>query len=219
MRVLLAETKDRDARQIALTLRRQGYAVDRVYDGLEAQLALTTTRYALVLINMVLPKMSGPSLLLWLRQINFEVPVLTFKQHDSAVDRVRALNAGSDDHLSKPFDVRELVARCHALVRRSQGRCTDQIRCRKLWVNAASQTALSNGRPVTMSPREWAVLLQLITHQDVPQSTSTLENAVYGWKDEIESNAIQVHISKLRKKLGSDMIRTVRGVGYVIDRE
>jgi DNA-binding response OmpR family regulator len=214
MRILLAEAKDRDAGQIVSSLRRQGYAVDRVHDGIEAELALSTTRYALVLINMILPRKSGSPILLWLRRVNSDVPVLTFRQDDSAANRVNAINADADDHLSKPFDVRELVARCRALLRSSQGRGTEQMRSRDLFVDPASKTLLFDGKPVATSPRGWALLLQLITHRGVPQSSSTLEDCIYGWKEEIESNAIHVHISNLRKKVGADTIVTVRG--YVI---
>jgi two-component system response regulator QseB len=216
MRVLLAEGKHRDARQIVSTLRPLGYAADRVHGGIEAELALSTTRYAPVLINMVLPRKSGSSILLWLCRVNSEVPVLTFGQDDRAADRVNALNAGADDHLCKPFDVRELVARCRSLLRRSQGRSSEQMRCRDLFVDPASKTVIFHGNPIATSPRESALLLQLNTHRGVQRSSWTLEDCIYGWKEEIESNAIQVHVSNLRKKLGGDTIVTVRGIGYVI---
>ncbi|MFM0005865.1 response regulator transcription factor [Paraburkholderia dipogonis] len=219
MRILLAESVERDARRLSSILRAQGYAVDRVKNDREAQLALTTARYALIVMNMMLPRGSSLDLLVWLRRINRVVPVFTFKESDSSVDCVRALEAGADDHLNKPFDSRELVARCRALVRRSQGRSTDQIRHRELLIDTASRAVTCAGVPVTISGREWAILLQLIAYRGIPQSSSTLEDCIYGWKEEVESNAIQVHISNLRRKLGADTIETVRRVGYVIRDE
>ncbi|MFM0259820.1 winged helix-turn-helix domain-containing protein [Paraburkholderia sediminicola] len=219
MRILLAESVERDARRLSSILRAQGYAVDRVKNDREAQLALTTARYALVVMNMMLHRGSSLDLLVWLRRINRVVPVFTFKESDSPADCVRALEAGADDHLNMPFDARELVARCRALVRRSQGRSTDQIRHRELVIDAASRVVTRAGKSVRISGREWAILLQLIAYRGVPQSSSTLEDCIYGWKEEVESNAIQVHISNLRRKLGADTIETVRRVGYVIRDE
>ncbi|WOD13836.1 response regulator transcription factor [Paraburkholderia kirstenboschensis] len=219
MRILLAESVQRDARRLSSILRAQGYAVDRVKDDREAQLALTTARYALVILNMMLPRGSSLDLLVWLRRINGVVPVFILAESDSPADCVRALAAGADDHLNKPFDARELVARCRALVRRSQGRSTNQIRHRELLIDTASRAVTRAGMPVTISGREWAILLQLIAYRGVPQSSSTLEDCIYGWKEEVESNAIQVHISNLRRKLGADKIETVRRVGYVIREE
>jgi DNA-binding response OmpR family regulator len=219
MRILLAESVERDARRLSSILRAQGYAVDRVKNDREAQLALSTARYALVVLNMMSPRGTRLDLLGWLRRVDRVVPVLTFKESDSPGDCVRALEAGADDHLNKPFDSRELVARCRALVRRSQGRSTDQIRHRELLIDTASRAVTCAGVPVTLSGREWAILLQLVAYRGIPQSSSTLEDCIYGWKEEVESNAIQVHISNLRRKLGANTIETVRRVGYVIRDE
>jgi DNA-binding response OmpR family regulator len=219
MRILLAESVERDARRLSSILRAQGYAIDRVKSDREAQLALTTARYALVVLNMMLPRESSLDLLASLRRINRVVPIFTFKEGDNPADCVRALEAGADDHLNMPLDARELVARCRALVRRSQGRSTDQIRHRELLIDTASRTVTRAGVPVPLSGREWAILLQLIAYRGIPQSSSMLEDCIYGWKEEVESNAIQVHISNLRRKLGADTIETVRRVGYVIRGE
>jgi DNA-binding response OmpR family regulator len=219
MRILLAESVERDARRLSSILRAQGYAIDRVKSDREAQLALTTARYALVVLNMMFPRESSLDLLASLRRINRVVPIFTFKEGDNPADCVRALEAGADDHLNMPLDARELVARCRALVRRSQGRSTDQIRHRELLIDTASRTVTRAGVPVPLSGREWAILLQLIAYRGIPQSSSMLEDCIYGWKEEVESNAIQVHISNLRRKLGADTIETVRRVGYVIRGE
>ena len=216
MRILLVESVEQIAWPLASVLRHQGYTVDRVKDDREAQLALATTRYALVVADVLLPRRSGFDFLVHLRRLHRDVPVLTFKEGESAADCVQALDAGADDHLSAPFDTRELIARCRALIRRSQGRSTNQIRHRKLYIDTASRTVTRAGIPVTISDREWAILLWLISYRGIPQSAATLEDCIYGWKEGVESNAIQVHISNLRKKLGADMIETVRRVGYVI---
>jgi len=120
--------------------------------------------------------------------------------------------------LSKPFDLTELLARCRALVRRSQGRSAETIVWRNLSIDLVSQTVTRDDTLVRLTAREWAVLIQLVTHQGIPQSRSRLEESLYGWQEEIESNAIEVHVSKLRKKLGAELISTVRGIGYVIEK-
>ncbi|MFM0201766.1 winged helix-turn-helix domain-containing protein [Paraburkholderia fungorum] len=216
MRVLIVESVEQIAWRLASALRHQGYTVDRVKDDREAQLALATPRYALVVADVLPPRRSGFDFLVHLRRLNRDVPVLTFNEDASSADCVQALEAGADDHLSAPFDTRELIARCRALIRRSQGRSTNQIKHRKLYIDTASRTVMRAGIPVTISAREWAILLRLFAYRGIPQSVATLEDCIYGWKEEVESNTIQVHISKLRKKLGADTIETVRRVGYVI---
>jgi DNA-binding response OmpR family regulator len=120
--------------------------------------------------------------------------------------------------MGKPFDLTELIARCRALLRRSQGRSVELIRYRDLTVNPAAQTVEVGETRVTLTSREWALLLQLLTNQGMPQSRSRLEESLYGWQEEIESNTIEVHVSNLRKKLGASLIKTVRGVGYVVEK-
>jgi DNA-binding response OmpR family regulator len=137
----------------------------------------------------------------------------------TVVDRVSGLEAGADDYLGKPFDLTELTARSRALLRRAQGRSVEVIRYGDLTVNPAAQTAQLAGTRVPLTSREWAILLQLLTNQGIPQSRSRLEESLYGWQQEIESNAIEVHISNLRRKLGAKLIRTVRNIGYVVEKE
>ncbi len=170
MRTLLIEPEDQDADAIVSALRHQGYTVDRVCDDGGARLALSTIRYGLVLLNMALPNASGFSLLIWLRRLNGKVPLMTLGRDETAADRVNVLDAGADDHLNKPFDTREMSARCRALVRRSQGRTVEQVQYRELFVDPPTKVVSLGGRPVDTSPREWAVLLQLITNLGVPQS-------------------------------------------------
>ncbi|MFL6638770.1 MAG: winged helix-turn-helix domain-containing protein, partial [Paraburkholderia graminis] len=165
------------------------------------------------------PRVSGMDLLKRIRDAGNDVPVLVLTARGTVVDRVSGLEAGADDYLGKPFDLTELTARCRALLRRAQGRSVELIRYGDLTVNPAAQTAQLAGTRVPLTSREWAILLQLLTNQGIPQSRSRLEESLYGWQQEIESNAIEVHISNLRRKLGAKLIRTVRNIGYVVEKE
>jgi two-component system, OmpR family, response regulator QseB len=218
MRVLLVEDDDLIGNGIEAGLRQAGFTVDWTRNGRDANLTLTTTAYALVVLDLGLPGMSGMQLLKWLRDAGKDVPVLVLTAKDTIVDRVGGLEAGADDYMGKPFDLTELIARCRALLRRSQGRSVELIRYRDLTVNPAAQTVEVGETRVTLTSREWALLLQLLTNQGMPQSRSRLEESLYGWQEEIESNTIEVHVSNLRKKLGASLIKTVRGVGYVVEK-
>ena len=218
MRLLLVEDDDLIGSGVEAGLRQAGLTVDWALDGATADLALNTTRYELIVLDLGLPKMSGLVLLERLRRAGNDTPVLVLTARDTVPDRVAGLEAGADDYVGKPFDLTELVARCRALLRRSQGRGTEVIRYRNLTVNPAAQTVMRDDERVTLTAREWAVLIQLLSRQGIPQSKSRLEESLYGWHEEIESNTIEVHVSNLRKKLGADLIRTVRGIGYVMEK-
>jgi two-component system response regulator QseB len=218
MRILLVEDYYPIGRGVEAGLRQASFTVDWARDGQEAHLALSTTSYALVVLDLGLPKVSGMELLTWLRRSGNDVPVLVLTARDEVTDRVGLLRAGADDYLGKPFDLSELVARCCALLRRSQGRSVDVIQYRDIAVDPTAKTVLRSGIRVPVTARECALLLQLLSHQGVPQSKSRLEESVYGWQQEIESNTIEVHVSNLRKKLGAELIRTVRGIGYVVEK-
>jgi DNA-binding response OmpR family regulator len=153
-----------------------------------------------------------------LRSAGKDVPVLVLTARDMVADRVGGLEAGADDYLTKPFDLAELIARSRAVLRRAQGRSIEVIRYRDLTVNPAAQTVEVANTRVPLTSREWAILMQLLTHQGNPQSRSSLEESLYGWQEEIESNAIEVHVSNLRKKLGATLIKTVRNIGYVMEK-
>lgn len=218
MRVLLVEDDDLIGSGVEAGLRQAGFTVDWAHDGRKANLALATTSYALVVLDLGLPVMSGTELLKWLRDCGKDVPVLVLTAKGNVADRVSGLEAGADDYLGKPFDLTELVARCRALLRRSQGRSVEVIRYRDMTVDPSAQTVVIADARVPLTSREWSILVQLITNQGIPQSRSRLEESLYGWQEEIESNAIEVHISNLRKKLGTSLIRTVRGIGYVVEK-
>jgi len=218
MRVLLVEDDELIGCGIEAGLRQAGFTVDWARDGHKASLALDTTAYALVLLDLGLPRVSGLDLLKRLRDAGKDVPVLVLTARGTVVDRVSGLEAGADDYLGKPFDLTELIARCRALLRRAQGRSVELIRYRDLTVNPAAQTVEIGMTRVPLTSREWAILMQLLTNQGIPQSRSRLEESLYGWQEEIESNAIEVHVSNLRKKLGASLIRTVRNIGYVVEK-
>ena len=218
MRILLVEDDELIGSGVEISLRQAGYAVDWARDGREAELALATNQYALVVLDLGLPGRSGGELLKALRDARNDVPVLVLTARGTIADRVRGLDAGADDYLGKPFDLTELLARCRALVRRSQGRSVETIVWRDLSIDLIARTVTRGDTRIHLTSREWAVLVQLITHQGMPQSRADLEDSLYGWQEEIESNAIEVHMSKLRKKLGQELITTVRGVGYMIEK-
>jgi two-component system, OmpR family, response regulator QseB len=218
MRVLLVEDDDLIGCGVEAGLRQAGFTVDWARDGHKAGLALDTTAYSLLILDLGLPRVSGMDLLKRLRDAGQDLPVLVLTARGTVTDRVGGLEAGADDYLGKPFDLTELIARCRALLRRAQGRSVELIRYRDLSVNPAAQTVELCGARVPLTSREWAVLIQLLTHQGIPQSRSQLEESLYGWQEEIESNAIEVHVSNLRKKLGTTLIRTVRNIGYVVEK-
>ncbi|CAB3774429.1 response regulator [Paraburkholderia humisilvae] len=216
MRILLAEDNELLGLGIEINLREAAYTVDWVRNGRDAKLALATTQYALAILDLGLPKISGHDLLRAVRDAGNNVPVLLLSARATVEDRVSGLDAGADDYLTKPFDLMELLARCRALVRRSQQRASEKITWREVTIDTMAKTVFRNGALIVLTAKEWAILLQLITHQDVPQSRAQLEECLYGWQEEIESNVIQVHVSNLRKKLGTEVISTVRGVGYIV---
>ena len=199
-------------------LRQQGYTVDWVRDGAAAEAALLTTPYDAVLLDIGLPKKTGLELLAsWRKQKN-SVPVLIITARDAVSDRVRGLDAGADDYLVKPFDLDELAARLRALLRRHSGRATPIIEHGALTLDPATHEVTLAGAPVSLSAREFALLHSLLENPGVPLSRAQLEDRLYGWQEEIGSNAVEVHIHSLRRKLGNDWLRNVRGVGYLVPR-
>jgi DNA-binding response OmpR family regulator len=218
MRVLLVEDDDLIGSGIEAGLRQAGFAVDWARDGRSADLALSTTEYELLILDLGLPKISGMDLLKGLRTRRNDIPILILTARDTPVDRVEGLSAGADDYLGKPFDLNELIARCRALLRRAHGRSVEEIQYRDLTVDPSALAVTRGGQRLALTSRECAVLVELLTHQGVVLSRARLEESLYGWQEEIESNAIEVHISNLRKKLGASLIRTVRGAGYVVEK-
>lgn len=214
MRVLLVEDDDLIAHGIEAGLRACGLTVDGVKTAAQAEAALSTANCDVVILDLGLPDEDGMSLLQRLRAGGMALPVLVLTARDAVEDRVAGLRAGADDYLLKPFDLDELVARLHALLRRAAGRSVDVIEHGPLRLDAARGEVSLNGRAVVLSRRELALLAALLHARGRILSVDQLKDSLYGFSEEIESNALNVHIHHLRRKLGADLIETVRGVGY-----
>lgn len=216
MRLLLVEDDIMIGQSIRTGLKQEGYTVDWVQDGKAAEVALLDDVYSLVLLDLGLPKRNGLELLKVLRARGNAVPVLVVTARDAVMDRVAGLDSGADDYLVKPFDLDELAARVRALLRRQGGRADPVISHGKLKIYPANRQVTFDEKELALSAKEYALLVALMERPGAVLSRSQLEEKVYGWNEEIESNAVEVHIHNLRKKLGSDFIRNVRGVGYMI---
>lgn len=219
MRLLLVEDDRLLGNGIEVGLKQAGFTVDWAKDGREAQLALATTAYELAVLDLGLPHVDGMGVLAQLRQRGDDLPVLVLTARDTVRDRVAGLEAGADDYLIKPFDLAELVARIRALLRRAHGRSAPAIQYRELVVSPDSLTVQRGAEAIQLSGRECAILINLLEHQGTALSRARLEESLYGWNEEVESNAVEVHIHNLRKKLGADLIKTIRGVGYLIQKD
>jgi two-component system response regulator QseB len=218
MRILLVEDDLMVGEAARKGLRQDGFAVDWVQDGVAAELALRQEDYALVLLDLGLPQKSGLTVLQELRAAGNKVPVLIVTARDAIADRVAGLDAGADDYLIKPYDLEELSARMRALLRRQSGRADSLIEVRDVSLNPATREVLLQGRPVAFSAREFTLLQAFLDRPGVVLSRAQLEEKLYGWDDSVDSNAIEVHIHALRKKLGSDFIKNVRGIGYLVPK-
>lgn len=216
MRVLVIEDDPMIGRVVVNGLKDSGYAVDWTRDGRDAQPALVSGAYDLALLDLGLPGRSGLDILKSLRRSQVEVPILVITARDSLADRVAGLDNGADDYLVKPFDLDELLARTRAVMRRRAGRSSPEIRCGALTLDPVRRLVTFRDVPVALSAREFAVLEALMKEPGAVVSREKLEDAVYGWGEEIESNSVQVHLHHLRRKLSPELIRTVRGIGYRI---
>ena len=219
MRILLVEDDAMIGRAVHELLRAENYAVDWVRDGEAADVALQSEPYDLVLLDLGLPRADGLQVLRQLRARRATVPVLVATARDAVGDRVAGLDAGADDYIVKPYDTDELLARVRALLRRSAGRAEPLISHKGVALNPATKEASLNGQPLALSAREWVLLEPMLQRPGVVFSRAQLEEKLYGWKDGVSSNAVEVYVHGLRKKLGPDFIKTVRGLGYVVPRE
>ncbi|MFZ4703191.1 MAG: response regulator [Candidatus Methylumidiphilus sp.] len=216
MRILLAEDDTMIGKSIQLGLKQEGYAVDWVRDGVAAELSLANGIYELLLLDLGLPRKPGLDILKSLRSKKNPIPVLILTARDAIADRVKGLDEGADDYLVKPFDLDELSARIRALARRQGGRAAPLIEHGDLTVNPVTHEVTLQGKPVTLSSREYALLVALLERPGIPLSRTQLEESIYGWGEEVESNTVEVYIHSLRRKLGQAWIINVRGVGYLI---
>ena len=214
MRLLVVEDDRMIGEAVVAALAAEGETVDWVRDGEAADTALISHAYDLVLLDLGLPRRDGLSVLRALRARRSRVPVLITTARDAVADRVAGLDAGADDYLVKPYDLDELLARTRALVRRASGRIDDRWQHGDVSIDPVHREASKAGQAVELSGREWAVLAALLERPGTALSRARLEEKLYGWGEEIGSNAIEVYIHGLRRKLGADLIRTLRGVGY-----
>ncbi|MBG5696331.1 response regulator [Pseudomonas aeruginosa] len=214
MHVLLTEDDDLIASGIVAGLNAQGLTVDRVASAADTQALLQVARFDVLVLDLGLPDEDGLRLLQRLRQQGVDLPVLVLTARDAVTDRVAGLQAGADDYLLKPFDLRELGARLHTLQRRSAGRCVNVIEHGRLSYDPSTRETWLDGRPVELARREQALLQALLNNRGRILSGEQLKDSVYGFGDEVESNALNVHIHHLRRKLGNAIVQTVRGLGY-----
>jgi two-component system response regulator QseB len=201
---------------ICKALKMAHFTVDWTQDGIAAECALECENYSLLLLDLGLPRKSGWDILKSLRQRKSVIPVLILTARDAVEERIQGLNCGADDYLVKPFNLDELIARMRALLRRHSGRENAEIIHGAVTLNALKHEAKFRGVPVNLSAKEFAILRALLEKPGTILSRDMLEEKLYGWGEEIASNAIQVHIHNLRKKFGEDVIRNIRGVGYKI---
>ena len=217
MRVLLIEDDAMLGKAVQTGLQQQGHAVDWVRDGVTGEAAALASDYAAVLLDLGLPRQGGMQLLEKLRRGGYQQPVIIITSRDDIPDRVLGLDAGADDFLVKPFDFEELGARLRAATRRAAGRAQAVVEHGGLRMDPAARRVTLDGADVALTAREFSLLLQLLEHRGRVMSRVQLQEAVYSWSNDIESNAVEVHVHHLRRKLGRDLIRTVHGQGYMID--
>jgi DNA-binding response OmpR family regulator len=219
MRVLVVEDDRMIAQGLQTALRQDGYAVDWMGDGRAAEAALQNARFDLVLLDLGLPQRDGLSVLRDLRRRGDATPVIILTARDDTQDRIDGLDAGADDYIVKPFDLDEVAARMRSVLRRANGRADPTIRVGDISLNPATHLVARAGAAVQLSAHEYAVLEALLQRPGAILSRTQLEDRLYGWDAPVESNAIEVYIHSLRRKLGSDSIRTLRGVGYFVPKE
>lgn len=219
MRLLLVEDDSLLGDGIQAGLGQAGFAVDWVKDGAQADAALQTETYAAVVLDLGLPKLSGLELLNRVRTRGNTVPVLILTARDAIEDRIKGLDSGADDYVVKPFDLHELAARVRALTRRSRGEAAATLHVNDLKLNPAEHRVLFRGQPVELSAREFSLLHELMLNAGRVLSREQLEQRLYAWGEEPGSNAIEVHVHHLRRKLAPELVHTIRGVGYLLPRD
>lgn len=219
MRILLVEDDAMLGETLQSALEPQGYTVDWLTDGQQALHAISDQHFDLVILDLGLPRLDGMTVLQSVRNKGIQTPVLILTARDTIADRVKGLDTGADDYLLKPFDLAELNARLRALTRRAHGRANSQIVYGSLSLDPQSQQVFYQQQEVSLHRREFMVLHQLLEHVGKVVTRQQLEQSLYGWGEDIESNALEVHIHHLRKKLYPELIKTIRGVGYIIQEQ
>jgi two-component system OmpR family response regulator/two-component system response regulator QseB len=219
MRILLAEDDPLLGDGLIAGLRQLGFQVVWVRDGEAAERELRAQSYEAAVLDLGLPRKDGLDVLAAIRRSGVAVPVLVLTARDAVPDRIRGLNIGADDYVVKPVDLHELAARLRALVRRSHGRPQERLSAQNVVLEPAARAVHKAGTPVSLSTREFDLLQALMLHAGQVLSREQLEQHLYSWGQEVESNAVEVHIHNLRRKLGAGLIQTVRGVGYILLRD
>ena len=219
MRLLLAEDDPMIGAAVERGLRQDGFVVDWVRDGRAAELALQDGTHEVLLLDLGLPRKQGLDVLATMRRRGDARPVLILTARDAVADRVAGLDAGADDYLVKPFDLDELAARVRALARRRGGRAQPKLVHGAIELDPATRAVTRDGVPVPLSPREFALLEALMARPEAVLSRAQLEERLYGWNEPVESNAVEVHLHGLRRKLGADAVHNVRGVGWTLARQ
>jgi DNA-binding response OmpR family regulator len=218
MRILIVEDDPMIGDAVRTSLRQDGYAVDWVRDGGSAGAALAGERFDLVLLDLGLPGKDGIAVLRDLRARRQTTPVIVITARDGIEDRIRGLDAGADDYVVKPFDLEELAARIRSALRRGAGHAEPELEAGGVRLNPSTRAVSRDGQPVLLSAREYAIAEALMLRPGAILSRAQLEDRIYGWGDEVESNTVEVHIHGIRRKLGADFIQNVRGVGYFIPK-
>ena len=218
MRLLLVEDDPMIGESVRAGLQQDGFAVDWVQDGRAAELAMDANAYDTLLLDLGLPRKTGLEVLAALRRRGNAIPVLILTARDAVADRVKGLDAGADDYLVKPFDLEELAARVRALLRRKSGSADPVLQVGDLAINPATHEVSLAGKAVSLSAREFALIHALASRPGVVYSRAQLEEKLYGWGQEVESNTVEVYVHALRRKLGAQLIQNVRGVGYMVPK-
>lgn len=219
MRILLAEDDPLLGDGLRAGLRQLGFQVDWVRDGQAAERELRAEPYEAAVLDLGLPLLDGMEVLARVRQAGLSLPVLVLTARDAVPERIRGLDLGADDYVIKPVDLNELAARLRALVRRAHGQTSELLQAQDLALDPAARSVAQAGRPVTLTSREFDLLHALMLNAGRVLSREQLEQRLYSWGQEVESNAVEVHVHHLRRKLGSGLIQTVRGVGYLMARD
>jgi two-component system, OmpR family, response regulator QseB len=219
VRLLLVEDDAMIGESVRKGLHQDGFAVDWVQDGRAAEIALEANAYDTLLLDLGLPRKAGLDVLAALRRRGNSIPVLILTARDAVADRVKGLDAGADDYLVKPFDLEELAARVRALLRRKSGRADPVVQVGNLVLNPATHEVSLDGKPIMLSAREFGLIHALAERPGVVLSRAQLEEKLYGWGHEVESNTVEVYVHSLRRKLGANLIRNVRGVGYMVPKQ
>lgn len=219
MRILLAEDDPLLGDGLRAGLRQRGFTVDWVRDGMAAERELRAEPYAAAVLDLGLPLKDGMEVLANLRSARLTLPVLVLTARDAVPDRIRGLDIGADDYVVKPVDLNELAARLRAMIRRAHGQPQEQLTAQNVVLDPGARVVKQAGIAVILSAREFDLLHALMLNAGRVLSREQLEQHLYGWGQEVESNAVEVHIHHLRRKLGNSLIQTIRGVGYVMLRE